>query len=351
MGVMKIYPKPIFHSIPGYEMVMEFNDPSVQLHGFIAVHNTKRGPALGGTRIWKYDTRESALIDVLRLAKGMTFKAAGADLSLGGGKAVLIGDAKLVKSPAYFETYGHYVHLLKGQYITAEDVNTTSADMMHIAKKTPHVVGRVGKSGNPSPFTVLGVYYGIQASVAFIFPKKKLQDLSFAVQGVGQTGSYLIDQLVAAGVKQITIADINPIHVETMKKKYPQIKVVSQEFIMSLPVDVFCPCALGGIINDASIEQMHAKIVAGSANNILLDDQIHGPKAMEKGILIAPDFIINAGGLINVYHEHHSDYQEAEVKEEIKRIGQRLTRIYQMAKKDQIDPFAAATAYANQQLK
>lgn len=351
MIVMKVYPKPIFHSVPGYEIVMEFIEPSVKLHGFIAVHSTKRGPALGGTRIWKYDHRESALTDVLRLAKGMTFKAAGADLSLGGGKAVLIGDAKSIKSPAYFETYGHYVHLLKGQYITAEDVNTTSADMMHIAKQTPHVVGRVGKSGNPSPFTALGVFYGIQASVAFALPKKKLQDLSFAIQGVGQTGTFLIDLLIEAGVGNITIADINPTNVELITKKYPQLNVVNQELIMSLPVDVFSPCALGGIINDASLDQMKAKIVAGSANNILLDDKIHGPKAMEKGILIAPDFIINAGGLINVYHEHHSDYKASEVKEEIKRIGNRLTRIYQMAKKEHLDPFAAATAFANQQLK
>jgi len=236
MNLMKLYPKPIFHSVPGYEIVMEFIEPSVKLHGFIAVHNTKRGPALGGTRIWKYDNRESALTDVLRLAKGMTFKA-----------------------------------LLKGQYITAEDVNTSSADMMHIAKQTPHVVGRVGKSGNPSPFTALGVFYGIQASVAFALPKKKLQDLSFAIQGVGQTGTFLIDQLVAAGVEKITIADINPTNIELIIKKYPQLKVVSQELIMSLPVDVFSPCALGGIINDVSIDQMKAKIVAGSANNIHID--------------------------------------------------------------------------------
>lgn len=351
MGEMKHYPKPIYHTVPGYEIVMEFNDPSVQLHGFIAVHNTKRGPALGGTRIWHYPDRESALTDVLRLAKGMTFKAAGADLSLGGGKAVLMGDAKAIKSPAYFETYGYYVDLLKGQYITAEDVNTTSSDMMHIAKVTPHVVGRIGQSGNPSPFTALGVFYGIQASVAFALPKKNLQSLSFAIQGVGQTGSYLIDLLVEAGVKNISIADINPMNIEKNLQKYPFLKVLQQEEIMSANVDVFCPCALGGVIHDSSLDQLQAKIIAGSANNILLDDKIHGPKAMEKGILIAPDFIINAGGLINVYHEHHSDYNEGEVKEEIQRIGHRLTRIYQMAKRDQIDPFAAATVYANQQLK
>ena len=348
---MKHYQPPIFHQIPGYEIVMEFKDEPTHLHGYIAVHSTKRGPALGGTRLWQYPDQQAALTDVLRLARGMTYKAAGADLSLGGGKAVLIGDAKVIKTPAFFEAYGYYVNLLKGQYITAEDVNTTTADMVHIAKQTPHVVGREGKSGNPSPFTALGVFIGIQASVAFAMPDKPLANLSFAVQGVGQTGSFIIDQLVKAGVQNITIADINPTHVHTMVTRYPFLKVVDQTAIFALPVDVFVPCALGGILNDATLPLLKAKIVAGSANNILLDDRVHGPKAKARGILVAPDFIINAGGLINVYHEHHSDYQLEEVNQEVKRIGQRLTRIYQMAKNQDIDPALAALHYAQQQLK
>lgn len=348
---MKHYQPPIFHQIPGYEIVMEFKDEPTHLHGYIAVHSTKRGPALGGTRLWQYPDQQAALTDVLRLARGMTYKAAGADLSLGGGKAVLIGDAKVIKTPALFEAYGYYVNLLKGQYITAEDVNTTTADMVHIAKQTPHVVGREGKSGNPSPFTALGVFIGIQASVAFAMPDKPLANLSFAVQGVGQTGSFIIDQLVKAGVQNITIADINPTHVHTMVTRYPFLKVVDQTAIFALPVDVFVPCALGGILNDATLPLLKAKIVAGSANNILLDDRVHGPKAKARGILVAPDFIINAGGLINVYHEHHSDYQLEEVNQEVKRIGQRLTRIYQMAKNQDIDPALAALHYAQQQLK
>ena len=348
---MKHYQPPIFHQIPGYEIVMEFKDEPTHLHGYIAVHSTKRGPALGGTRLWQYPDQQAALTDVLRLARGMTYKAAGADLSLGGGKAVLIGDAKVIKTPALFEAYGYYVNLLKGQYITAEDVNTTTADMVHIAKQTPHVVGREGKSGNPSPFTALGVFIGIQASVTFAMPDKPLANLSFAVQGVGQTGSFIVDQLVKAGVQNITIADINPTHVHTMVTRYPFLKVVDQTAIFGLPVDVFVPCALGGILNDATIPLLKAKVVAGSANNILLDDRIHGPKAKAMGILVAPDFIINAGGLINVYHEHHSDYQLEEVNQEVKRIGQRLTRIYQMAKDQDIDPSLAALHYAQQQLK
>lgn len=348
---MKTYLPPIYHSIPEYEIVMEFKDEPTQLHGFIAIHSTKRGPALGGTRLWQYSDRQAALTDVLRLAKGMTYKAAGADLSLGGGKAVLIGDAKTLKNPAYFEAYGHYVEQLKGRYITAEDVNTTTQDMVHIAKQTNHVVGREGKSGNPSPMTALGVFYGIQASVQFALPKHTFSSLRFAIQGVGQTGTYLIEQLVNAGVSQITIADINPMNIEKIKQRYPFINVVDQRDLYALDVDVISPCALGGVIQDDSLSKIKAKVIAGSANNVLLDDRRHGPKAKELGILVAPDFIINAGGLINVYHEHHFDYAEQQVKEEIKRIGQRLTRIYTMAKANNIDPFLAATQFANQQLK
>lgn len=348
---MSRYQPPIYHQVPDYEIVMEFKDQTTRLHGFIAIHSTKRGPALGGTRLWNYPNREAALTDVLRLAKGMTFKAAGADLALGGGKAVLIGDAKTIKSPAYFEAYGYYVNLLKGRYITAEDVNTTTEDMQHIAKQTPHVVGREGKSGNPSPFTSYGVFVGIQASVRFALPKANFASLSFAVQGVGQTGSFLIKQLVDAGVKSIFISDINDANLKKIKLQYPQLIIVDQKELMGLKVDVFSPCALGGILDSESIKAIQAKVVAGSANNVLLDDRIHGPIAMKKGILVAPDFIINAGGLINVYHEHHLDYNATEVNQEITRIGQRLTRIYQAAKTQDIDPFLAATNFANQQLK
>jgi leucine dehydrogenase len=348
---MKTYLPPIFHVIDGYEKVMEFRDQPTNLHGFIAIHNTKRGPALGGTRLWNYQHREDALTDVLRLAKGMTYKAAGANLPLGGGKAVLIGDAKTIKSPSYFAAYGHYVDQFKGRYITAEDVNTTTEDMKAIAKETQHVVGREGKSGNPSPWTSYGVFVGILASVKEIFPNRTIKELSFAVQGVGQTGAYLIDHLLEAGVSRIFISDINPSNLSKIKMKYPQLVVVPQGELISQDVDVFCPCALGGIVDDANLMQLKAKVIAGSANNILLDDKRHGPKAQSLGILIAPDFIINAGGLINVYHEHHADYDADLVKKEIALIGERLTIIYQLAKQKNIHPFQAAIDFANQQLK
>lgn len=348
---MKPYLPPTYHVIPGFEVVMEFQDASTRLHGFIAIHSTKRGPALGGTRLWNYSTREEALTDGLRLAKGMTYKAAGADLNLGGGKAVLIGDATTIKSPAYFHAYGYYVNLLKGQYITAEDVNTTTSDMKLIAEVTEHVVGREGRSGNPSPFTALGVFVGLKATLAKAFPKRSLETLSFAVQGVGQTGTVLIDHLVQSGVKTIYVSDINPQNLARIQSRFPIVKVIPETDLLSLPVDVICPCALGGIINDQTLAIIKAKVIAGSANNILLDDKIHGPKAKAQGILVAPDFIINAGGLINVYHEHHSDYQLKLVTQEIERIGLRLTRIYQDAQSRDIDPFLAATQFAQQQLQ
>lgn len=347
---MRTYQPPIYHTIPGYETVIEFEDQATNLHGFIAIHNTKRGPSLGGTRIWNYSNKQEALTDVLRLAQGMTFKAAGADLALGGGKGVLIGKADAIKSPAFFHAYGHYVELLKGRYITAEDVNTTTEDMKAIAKMTKHVVGREGQSGNPSPWTAYGVYVGLIATVAVAFPKKELKQLSFAVQGVGQTGSRLVDHLVEAGVTHLYISDVNPHHLNTMKTKYPFIQTVQEKDLFSLPVDVLCPCALGGVIDETSLKTIQAKAIAGSANNILLDPQ-HGKIAQQKGILIAPDFIINAGGLINVYHEHLGDYDPQKIRQEVSKIGPRLTAIYQEVYRKKIDPLTAAMQFVSQQLK
>jgi leucine dehydrogenase len=348
---MKLYEPPIFHTIPDYEVVMEFKDTPTKLHGFIAIHHTKRGPALGGTRLWNYASSEAALTDVLRLAKGMTYKAAGADLALGGGKGVLIGDASTIKSPEYFEAYGHYVNLLNGKYITAEDVNTTTSDMRHIAKQTSFVVGTEGKSGNPSPWTSLGVFVGLQAALPFAFPGKAIHELSFAVQGAGQTGSFLIDHLVQAHVKNIYVTDVSVSNLNNIQTRFPSIKIVPVESFISLPVDVLCPCALGGIVNEIVIPHIKARLIAGSANNLLLNESIDGPLAHARGIWVVPDFIINAGGLINVYHEHMSDYQSDDVKTEVLKIGDRITTILNLARRQAIHPFLAATQFVSEQLK
>jgi leucine dehydrogenase len=334
-----------------YKKVVRFHDKDTGLLGFIAIHNTFRGPALGGTRLWSFPDETSALKDCLRLAEGMTYKAAGADLSLGGGKAVLIGDASKIKTAAYFQAYGEVVDSLGGEYITAEDVNTTTDDMKFIATKTRYVVGQEGKSGNPSPWTSYGVFQGLLASIQFRYPHQGLSKISVAIQGVGQTGYQLLKLLIEAGTQTIYVSDLNPINLQRVKQEFPRIIIVPENELMSLAVDVLIPCALGGILHDTSILNIQAKIIAGSANNILLDPSRHGPMLAKKDILVAPDFIINAGGLINVYHELKKDYNPTLVREEIKKIASRLTRIFLRAKQHQTDPYTEALKFAHDQLK
>lgn len=343
------YPQPVIVQIPGYEKVIHFNVDPLKLNGYIAIHSTKLGPALGGARIWNYASEQEALTDALRLAEGMTYKAAGAGLKLGGGKAVLIGDADKVKSKEYFAAFGSYVEWLKGRYITAEDVNTNTADMKQIAVSTKHVVGLEGKSGNPSPWTALGVFEGIKASIDYAFHTQDLSRFTFAVQGTGATGTYLIRHLVAAKAKKIYIAEKNPDHLNKITKEFPLLTVVPIDQLLGLDVDVIAPCALGGILNDQTIPTLKAKIIAGSANNILLDPAKHGAMIQHKQILLAPDFIINAGGLINVSFEL-STYDHALVQKQVEAIGPRIKAIYALAKEKQIDTSKAARLYTEKVL-
>jgi leucine dehydrogenase len=336
---------------PDYKKVVRFYDKDTGLLGFIAIHNTFRGPALGGTRLWSFPDEASALRDCLRLAQGMTYKAAGADLNLGGGKAVLIGDASKIKSPAYFQAYGEVVDSLGGEYITAEDVNTTTDDMKFIATKTRHVVGQEGKSGNPSPWTSFGVFQGLLASIQFRYHHQDLSKITVAIQGVGQTGYHMLKLLIEAGTKTIYVSDLNQANLQRAKQEFPLINIVSESELITLPVDVLIPCALGGILHDTSIAMIQAKVIAGSANNILLDPSRHSPMLAKKDILVAPDFVINAGGLINVYHELNKDYNPKLVREEIKKIATRLTTILKRAKECQTDPFTEALKFAQDQLK
>jgi len=342
---MKLSAKLKLIPTPEYEKVIRIEDPSVGLVGFIAIHHTGLGPALGGTRLWNYKDEASALNDALRLARGMTYKAAGASLPLGGGKAVLIGDAKTIKSPEYFKAYGRIIDELKGMYITAEDINITTDDIRYIAETTSHVVGRSGKSGNPSPFTAFGVFQGILASIQWL-KLKAIQHLTFAIQGVGETGYRLLNMLLDAGAKKIFYTEINPDHIRYVQTHFPQAIHVPEGEFYQLDVDVLVPCALGGILNDTTIPSIKAKLIAGTANNILLDEKKHGPMLHQLGILVAPDFMINAGGLINVYHELKSDYNEASVNQEIMLIGSRLITVYEQAKKNNTYPFLEAMRFS-----
>lgn len=285
----------------GHEQVLFCNDAKTGLKAIIAVHNTVLGPALGGTRMWKYDNEADALHDVLRLSRGMTYKNSISGLDLGGGKAVIIGDARTMKSEALFRRFGQFVNGLAGKYITAEDVGISPDDMVHVSKETNHVVGLPGKSGDPSPVTAYGVYMGMKACTKMQFGTDSLNGKTVAVQGVGHVGQYLVKHLAAEGAK-IFITDI---HEETLKKVAETYgaSVVAPQEIYDVPMDIYAPCALGATVNDDTLARLTCSIISGAANNQLADEQKHGMAVMEKGILYAPDYAINAGGVINCFSE------------------------------------------------
>lgn len=314
-----------------HEQIVFCNDNATGLKAIIAIHNTVLGPGLGGTRVWNYQNDAEAINDVMRLSRGMTYKAAISGLNLGGAKAVIIGDASKIKTEALMRKFGRFVENLNGKYITAEDVNTTTKDMEYVQMETNHVVGlpeSMGGGGDPSPVTAYGVYMGMKASAKHAFGTDSLSGKKIAVQGVGKVGGHLLDFLHKEGA-QLFISDINQ---DTLKHYASTLgaTVVNGDEIYGLDVDVFAPCALGAILNDEHIAQLKCAIIAGAANNQLADETIHGPALMNKGITYAPDFLINAGGLINVYQEHigynrETAYRKAEhifdVTAEILRIS------------------------------
>ena len=297
----------IFSQLQAYnhEKLVFCQDKHTGLKAIIAIHNTVLGPGLGGTRVWNYANDAEALNDVLRLSRGMTYKAAISGLNLGGAKAVIIGDAKTIKTEALMRKFGRFVENLNGKYITAEDVNTTTRDMEYVNMETDHVVGlpeSMGGGGDPSPVTAYGVYMGMKAAVKHAFGNESLNGKKVAIQGIGKVGGHLLEHLHKEGAK-LFITDIN----EEMLAKYSKefgATVVKGDEIYNIDADVFAPCALGAILNTENIGKLKAKVIAGAANNQLADENVHGPMLIEKGIAYAPDFLINAGGLINVYQEH-----------------------------------------------
>lgn len=315
----------------GHEQVVFCNDKATGLKAIIAIHDTTLGPALGGCRMWNYASDEEAITDVLRLSRGMTYKAAISGLNLGGGKAVIIGDPKKLKSEALFKTFGRFVDSLGGRYITAEDVNIRVRDMELVANETPYVTGvssRPGGSGDPSPVTSWGVYSGLRASVKHKLGKDSLAGLSVAIQGCGAVGSYLAEYLHKDGVK-LYVADIEKDKVQNLVNKFGA-EAVDLNKIHALPVDVFAPCALGGILNDKTIPELKTSVIAGGANNQLLDEVVHGGMLKERNILYAPDYVINAGGLINVYQELKG-YDAAAARKKASEIYDTLLNIYKEA--------------------
>ncbi|MGL5540138.1 MAG: Leu/Phe/Val dehydrogenase [Erysipelotrichaceae bacterium] len=332
----------------GYEQLMYFYDRNTGLKGAICIHNTTLGPALGGTRVWDYAQEDEGINDVLRLARGMTYKAACAGLNLGGGKAVIFGNSKelrkdTVRREAFWRAFGRYVQSLNGRYITAEDVGTCTNDMDFVGMETTHVTGRSGTSGDPSPFTAHGVFVGIKAALKEAYGSSKLEGRSVAIMGVGHVGYYLCEKLRTAGAT-VYVYDIDPEKVQAVVEEFGAI-AVSEQDIVCLNVDVFSPCALGGIINDETIACLSCKIIAGAANNVLLDPEKHGRALQEKGILYAPDYVINAGGLINVYQEIIG-YNKEDAMRKIELIFDRIREIMRISKEQNKPTYLVADEMA-----
>lgn len=309
-----------------HEQVVYCSDEQTGLRAIIAIHNTNLGPSAGGCRFWEYQNDDDALKDVLRLSKGMTYKNAMAGLKLGGGKAVIIGNPKKLKSEELFKAFGRAVNNLNGRYYTAEDVNITTADMAIVHTQTKFVAGLEGKSGNPGPFTALGTFLGIKAAVKFKLGLDDLSGIKVAVQGLGSVGYALCEKLYAAGAKLI-VTDINQLALDKAAKELDA-TVVGLNEIYNQDVDVFSPCALGASINDDTLAQLKAVIIAGCANNQLAH-HCHDQELKDKGILYAPDYVINAGGIINVALEiYPQDYCANEATRLVEDIYNTLTKIF-----------------------
>ena len=335
----------------GHEQVVFCHDEETQLRAIIAIHDTTLGPALGGCRFWNYENEEEAVFDVLRLSKGMTYKAAIAGLDLGGGKSVIIGDPNKLKSESFFRRFGQFIESLNGKYISAEDVNIRVEDINIVGKETKHVVGgsvSSGGSGDPSPFTALGVYHGIRSCVHHRLTKDSLKNLRVLVQGCGSVARNLC-RLLKRDEVELIVTDLNEELMEKVAKEYGA-RSVSPDDIFSVDADVFSPCALGGILNKNTISKLKAPIVAGGANNQLLDEQQDAQALRERDILYAPDYVINAGGLINVFSEIKG-YNESVVIKDVEKIYQTLLNIFQKAESDNILNHQASDRLAEQRIE
>ncbi|WP_088006386.1 branched-chain amino acid dehydrogenase [Indiicoccus explosivorum] len=333
-----------------YEQLVFCQDKTSGLKAIICIHDTTLGPALGGTRMWNYKSEEEAIEDAIRLGRGMTYKNAAAGLNLGGGKTVIIGDPLKDKNEEMFRAFGRFIQGLNGRYITAEDVGTTVADMDLIHEETDFVTGvseAFGSSGNPSPVTAYGCFLGIKAAAKEAFGDDSLEGKTVTVQGVGNVAFTLCRHLHEDGAKLI-VTDINKEAVQRAVEEFGATAVEPDE-IYSQEADIFAPCALGAIINDETIPQLKVKVVAGSANNQLKEER-HGDMLEERGIVYAPDFVINAGGVINVADELYGYNQERAMKR-VETIYDSITRIFAISKRDGIPSYQAADRLAEERIE
>ena len=330
----------------GHEQLVFWSEPSVGYRGLIAIHDTTLGPALGGTRFWNYASDEEALTDVLRLSRGMTYKAAITGLNLGGGKSVIIGDNRTKEREMIFRAHGRAVESLKGRYITAEDVGTSVDDMEYVRMETDSVTGLKEGSGDPSPITAFGVYRGIKACAQFRYGEDSLEGKHVIVQGVGHVGHHLCKDLAAEGAK-LTVTDIDEGRVRRVVDEFGA-TAVSAEAVCGVDADIYAPCALGAVINDETLKELKVDIVAGAANNQLAEAR-HGQALHDLGIVYAPDYVINAGGLCNVYGELHR-WTPEQSRKKAGAIYDTLLRIFNRAKSEEIPTSEAADRVARQRI-
>ncbi|MGE5560093.1 MAG: Glu/Leu/Phe/Val family dehydrogenase [Chloroflexota bacterium] len=331
----------------GYEQLVLCHDKTSGLKGIICVHDTTLGPALGGLRMWNYASEDEAITDALRLARGMTYKNAAAGLNLGGGKSVIWGNAKTDKTEELFRAFGRFVDTLGGRYITAEDVGTSVEDMEWVRLETDHVAGLRELSGDPSPFTAYGIYMGMKATAKVAFGDDSLKGKTIAVQGLGHVGYYLSKHLHEEGAKLI-VTDLYQENIERAVKEFGA-EAVAPDKIYGVKCDIFSPNALGAIINDETIPQFQCRVIAGGANNQLKEPEKHGVELTEKGFFYAPDYIINAGGVINVAEELVG-YDKDRATKKVAGIYDNVSKVFAIAKRDNVPTYIAADRLAEERI-
>lgn len=330
--------------IKGYERVASCVEGDY--HGLIAVHNTRLGPAVGGTRLWHYQNDEAAMRDLLRLARGMTYKNALAKIPFGGGKSIIFRPEQPIDRERLFRAHGRFVETFGGSYITAEDVGTSPADMEFVRRETNHVAGLLGKSGDPSPVTARGVFRALQACAKHRWGTNEIKERTVALQGCGHVGYHLASNLHQAGAELI-VSDVDAEKVDRVVKEFGAVAVAPDEIYAS-SADIFAPCALGGILNDETIPQLNVEIVVGGANNQLLEPR-HGDELERLGILYAPDYAANAGGMINGCRELLG-WEASESAAKLDEIYDTLLDIFRTAEAEDIPTYKAADRLAERRL-
>lgn len=335
----------------GFEQIIYFHNRETGLKGITCIHDTRLGPSCGGTRLYNYATEEEALYDVTRLARGMTYKNAAAGLNIGGCKTVLIGDPKKVTNEAYFRSYGRYVQSLNGRIYTGQDMNMTLQNCEWMDMETDYVSGVLRKgAGSTTILTARGTYVGMLAAVKHKLGQDNLDGLTIAIQGVGSVVQEMVKYLLDNDIRRIYFTDIDQEKITQFKKMYPLAIYVEPEEIYEKRCDIFSPNAIGAILNDDTIPRLKTQIIAGAANNVLKDESVHGPMLEEKGILYTPDFVINAGGVINVYHEMIG-YHEASAIHTTEGIFDRLMEIFKTADEEKMPTYKAANILAERRIE